>query len=65
MFEWLFTKKLEKLKYYPEEEFIDEIEKSLWEIKEQYDLETEEVLKTVDSKRKNLSYMQRATKNNS
>tara|TARA_Y100000310_G_C20499590_1_gene723282 strand:- start:96 stop:293 length:198 start_codon:yes stop_codon:yes gene_type:complete len=65
MFEWLFTKKLEKLKYYPEEEVVDEIEKSLWEIKEVYDLETEEVLRTVASKRKNLSYMRRATKNNS
>ena len=65
MFEWLYIKKLKKTTPQPEQEFIDDIEKSLWEIKEEYDLETEEVLRTVDSKRKNLSYMRRAIKNKS
>jgi len=35
----------------------DSIEESLWEIKEEYDLPTEEVLNVVHSKRKNLDYM--------
>tara|TARA_B100000530_G_C15571751_1_gene334775 strand:- start:72 stop:266 length:195 start_codon:yes stop_codon:yes gene_type:complete len=35
----------------------DEMEESLWEIKEEYDLPTEEVVRVVDSKRKNLEYM--------
>jgi len=65
MFEWLHTKKLKKTNFPPEQEFIDDIEKSLWKIKEEYDLETEEVLRTVDTKRKNLSYMRRAIKNKS
>ena len=35
----------------------DEIEESLWEIKEEYDLPTEEVVNVVYSKRKNFDYM--------
>ena len=35
----------------------DEIEESLWEIKEEYDLPTEEVLNVVQSKRENLEHM--------
>jgi len=65
MFEWLHAKKLKNIKTHPEKEIIDDIEKSLWEIKEEYDLETEEILRTVDSKRKNLSYMRRAIKTKS
>ena len=34
-----------------------EIEESLWEIKEEYDLPTEEVLNVVQSKRENLEHM--------
>ena len=35
----------------------DEIEESLWEIKEEYDLPTEEVLNVVQPKRENLEHM--------
>ena len=58
MFNW-FKKKKEapKIKFYPEEEYLDDIEESLWEIKEEYDLPTEEVIKVVQSKRKNFDYM--------
>ena len=35
----------------------DEIEESLWEIKEEYDLPTEEVNIMVESKRKNFKHM--------
>ena len=35
----------------------DEIEESLWEIKEEYDLPTEEINVVVESKRKNLQHM--------
>ncbi len=65
MFEWLFAKKFKKIKFYPDQEFVDDIERSLWEIKEEYDLETEEILKTVDSKRENFSYIRKATKDKS
>ncbi len=33
------------------------MEESLWEIKEEYDLPTEEIINVVQSKRKNLDYM--------
>jgi hypothetical protein len=67
MFKWLFkkaNKAKDKVRFYPPEQFIDDIEESLWEIKEQYDLETEEVLQTVASKRENLSYMRKRLKKN-
>jgi hypothetical protein len=35
----------------------DEIEQSLWEIKEEYDFPTEEIINVVESKRNNLDYM--------
>ena len=58
MFEWLRRKKKEpKIRFYPEEEYVDEIEESLWEIKEEYDLATEEVINMVQSKRKNFAHM--------
>ena len=52
-------KKKEKLpqNLFLERETQDEIEESLWEIKEEYDLPTEEVLNVVHSKRKNLDHM--------
>tara|TARA_R110001583_G_scaffold38769_2_gene124970 strand:+ start:6715 stop:6915 length:201 start_codon:yes stop_codon:yes gene_type:complete len=60
MFEWLF-KKDKKLKSVStmKEEFEDTIEESLWEIKEQFDLETEEVERTVLDKRENVEYMRK------
>ena len=58
MFDWFKKKKRpEKIKFYPEEDFIDDIEESLWEIKEQYDLPTEEVVTMVELKRRNLEHM--------
>ena len=58
MFSWFKKKKEEpKIKFYPEEEYLDSIEEALWEIKDHYDLPTEEVLNVVQSKRKNLDHM--------
>jgi hypothetical protein len=62
MFDWLRKKKKEKLRYYPEEDFIDDIEESLWEIKEEYDLPTEEIINVVQSKRKNIDHIHRTLK---
>ena len=49
-------KKVEKNLFY-KQETQDAIEESLWEIKEEYDLPTEEVLNMVRSKRENLDHM--------
>jgi len=58
MFKWFKkNKKEQKNQLYPEENYLDEIEESLWEIKDQYDLPTEEIINVVQSKRKNLDYM--------
>jgi uncharacterized protein involved in tolerance to divalent cations len=38
----------------------DNIEKSLWEIKEEYDLPTEEIVNVVRSKRENFDYLRRS-----
>jgi len=57
MFDWFKKKKkFTRIKFY-EEEQIDEMEKCLWEIKDEYDLPTEEIVNVVQSKRKNLDYM--------
>ena len=57
MFDWFKKKeKFTRIKFH-EEEYIDEMEKCLWEIKEEYDLPTEEIVNVVQSKRKNLDYM--------
>jgi hypothetical protein len=57
----LFKKKekAEDITFYPETEFVDEIEEALWEIKDQYDLPTEEIITVVESKRRNFDYMHR------
>ena len=61
MFNWFKKKKEEpKIKFYPEEEHWDGIEEALWEIKDQYDLPTEEVINVVQSKRKNFEHMRKA-----
>jgi len=58
MFDWFKKdKKPEKIKVYPEQDFIDDIEESLWQIKDEYDLATEEVVVLVRSKRKNFDYI--------
>ena len=71
MLKWLITKiKLEdsknleeESKYSKERIPADGIEKSLWEIKDVYDIPTEEVAMTVRTKRKNLQYMHKILKN--
>ena len=68
MFNW-FTKRKNNLKkdttnddkYHISLE--DEIEESLWEIKDQYDLNTEEIEKVVIDKRHNIDYMNECLKN--
>ena len=54
---WYHKKKTEVIPHYVEEvheviedleEITDELEKSLWELKERFDLDTEEVSKSID-----------------
>jgi hypothetical protein len=47
----------------PNFDFQDGIEDALWDIKKEYDLETEEVERTVFEKRHNLNYMNECIKN--
>ena len=63
MLDWIFkkSKKIEDSKII-KQEFEDTIEETLWEIKEQFDLETEEVEKTVLDKRENIEYMRKTLK---
>ena len=58
MFNWFKRKEKEVLK--PDKkppETQDKIEECLWEIKEEYDLATEEIDLVVDLKRQNIDYM--------
>ena len=61
IFDWFKKKKQPTVK--PAIEPEDYIESALWDIKEKYDLETEEIVKTVFEKRNNVSYMNEHTKN--
>ena len=54
---WFKRKEKKALNLFHEKETQDAIEESLWEIKEEYDIPTEEVLNVVQSKRKNLDHM--------
>ena len=54
---WFKKKKDLSTNLFRERETQDAIEESLWEIKEEYDLPTEEVLNVVRSKRENLDHM--------
>ena len=56
MFNW-FRKKEEVFHIFAPRDTQDEIEESLWEIKEEYDLPTEEIDIMVESKRKNFQHM--------
>lgn len=56
MFSW-FKRKEESIPTIAIRDTQDEIEESLWEIKEEYDLATEEVDIMVESKRKNFQHM--------
>ena len=58
----IFTNWFKKKKHPPAERVVvpdtyDEIEECLWEIKDEYDLPTEEVDIMVESKRKNIEHM--------
>tara|TARA_R110000744_G_scaffold336994_1_gene442268 strand:+ start:351 stop:560 length:210 start_codon:yes stop_codon:yes gene_type:complete len=57
MFNWFKKNKKSEVEDSPRQEFRDAIEESLWEIKEEYDLPTEEIVNVVQSKRDNLDYM--------
>ena len=60
MFNW-FKKNIVK-KSSPTFDFEDTMEDTLWEIKEEYDLETEEVENTVFQKRNYINYMNECLK---
>ena len=60
MFNW-FKKNIVK-KSSPTFDFEDTMEETLWEIKEEYDLETEEVENTVFQKRNYINYMNECLK---
>ena len=65
MFNW-FKKKIAKEEpdnLLHKQEIIDAMEESLWEIKEEYDLPTEEVINVVQSKRKNIEHMHKMISN--
>ena len=61
--DWFKKEKIRKQKS-PNFDFQDSIEDALWDIKKEYDLETEEVERTVFEKRRNLNYMNECIKNN-
>jgi len=42
---------------FQKQDTLDSLEQSLWEIKEEYDLPTEEIVNVVQSKRKNFDYI--------
>jgi hypothetical protein len=56
---WFKKKEKEKedTDLFHDSDIHDAIEESLWEIKEVYDLPTEEIINVVHSKRKNLHHM--------
>lgn len=64
IFDWFRKKESIKDTIEPTFDFKDNLEIALWDIKEKYDLETEEVERTVFEKRHNLNYMNECVKNN-
>jgi hypothetical protein len=54
---WFKKKEEEPKNLFHEKEIQDGIEESLWQIKEEYDLPTEEVFNVVESKRRNIEHM--------
>ena len=64
MFGWFKKQKDSELKESNDLDFEDQIEEALWDAKEQFDLETEEVQRTVLNKRQNLDYMRKTLKRN-
>ena len=63
IFKW-FKREKEEFKT-PPIKLKDQMEIALWDIKEKYDLETEEVERTVLNKRENIKHMNESTKRNS
>ena len=57
MFDWFRKKKIIVLDEKSPRRHIDGIESSLWDIKEEYDLPTEEIDIIVQSKRKNFDFL--------
>ena len=57
MFSWFKKKEIKTQIRETPKDLQDQIEESLWEIKEEYDLPTEEIDSVVETKRKNLKYM--------
>ena len=55
MFSWFKKKEIKETT--PNFDFEDTIEETLWEMKQEYDLETEEVEATVFQKRNYINYM--------
>jgi len=62
MFSWFKKKEDLRDESAPRAEFDDEIEEALWEMKDRYDLATEEIQVTVANKRKNIEHMRKAIK---
>tara|TARA_B100000941_G_C28028009_1_gene313394 strand:+ start:151 stop:357 length:207 start_codon:yes stop_codon:yes gene_type:complete len=59
MFNWFRKKEKIKINSAEERDTEDAIEESLWEIKEEYDLPTEEIYDVVYSKRRNIKHMRK------
>ena len=62
MFKWLKKEEPEPETVKNTIEYEDSLEEALWEMKENFDLETEEVEKTVFEKRQNVKYMRKTLK---
>ncbi len=62
MFDWISKYNKEELSK-NNKVFEDKIEQSLWDMKEPFDLETEEVERTILETRENLEYIRKRTKN--
>jgi hypothetical protein len=65
MFIFKWFKKEKKVIKEPPIKLNDQMEVALWEIKERYDLETEEVEKTVLDKRRKIKHMNDSIKRKS
>ena len=63
IFKW-FKREKEEFKA-PPIKLKDQMEIALWDIKEKYDLETEEVERAVLDKRENIKHMNESVKRNS
>jgi hypothetical protein len=59
---WFKKKEKEPKNLFYEKEIRDGIEESLWEIKEEYDLPTEEINIIVKSKRENIDFLHKSGK---